>query len=93
MLYERYCTPCAEMEQFGHHTVTAQRGNSSTATGSGSAEAVYPILADLVRELMNITARTDDVEMGEVALGLIASIWDGDFQHSSSADDDVGDNI
>ena len=42
---------------------------------------------------MNISARTDDVEMGEIALGLIASIWDGDFQHSSSADDDVGDNI
>ena len=85
--------PCAEMEQFGRHTVTAQRGNSKTAAGSGSAEAVYPIPADLVRELMNISARTDDVEMGEIALGLIASIWDGDFQHSSSADDDVGDNI
>ena len=80
-------TPCAELEQFGYHTVTAQRGNSNTATGSGSAEAVYPIPAGLVRELMDITASTDDVDMGEIALGLIASIWDGEFQHSSAGDD------
>ena len=80
-------TPCAELEQFGYHTVTAQRGNSNTATGSGSAEAVYPIPAGLVRELMDIKASTDDVDMGEIALGLIASIWDGEFQHSCAGDD------
>ena len=72
-------TPCAEMRQFGYHRVTAQRGNSSTATGSGSAEAVYPIPAQLVHELMNIRSRAGDIAMGEIALGLVASIWDGDI--------------
>ena len=72
-------TPCAEMKQFGYHRVTAQRGNSSTATGSGSAEAVYPIPAQLVHELMNIRSRAGDIAMGEIALGLVASIWDGDI--------------
>ena len=72
-------TPCAEMKQFGHHRVTAQRGNSNTATGSGSAEAVYPIPAQLVHELMNIKGRAGDIAMGEIALGLVASIWDGDL--------------
>jgi len=45
------------------------------------------IPAGLVRELMDITASTDDVDMGEIALGLIASIWDGEFQHSCAGDD------
>ena len=67
------------MKQFGYHRVTAQRGNSSTATGSGSAEAVYPIPAQLVHELMNIRSRAGDIAMGEIALGLVASIWDGDI--------------
>ena len=75
--------PCAERDQYGHHRVTAQSGNSGTATGSGSAEAVYPIPADLVRELLDVKERAGDIEMGEISLGLIASIWDGDFPHVS----------
>lgn len=55
------------MEQFGYHRVTAQRGNSDTATGSGSREAVYPIPAGLVHELMNIKGRAGGIEMGEIA--------------------------
>ena len=54
-----------------------------TRKGSGSAEAVYPIPADLVRELLDVKERAGDIEMGEISLGLIASIWDGDFPHVS----------
>ena len=43
----------------------------------------YPIPADLVRELLDVKERAGDIEMGEISLGLIASIWDGDFPHVS----------
>jgi len=35
---------------------------------------------------MDIKGRAGDLEMGEIALGLVASIWDGDLQYSNEDD-------
>ena len=74
-------TPCEDMQRLGRHTVTAQSGDSHHAKGSGSGEAVYPIPAGLIHDLMDIdiSRMHSSTVDGGIALSMIASIWEGEL--------------
>ena len=62
--------------------VTAQSGDSHHAKGSVSGEAVYPIPAGLIHDLMDIdiSRMHSSTIAGGIALSMIASIWErGEF--------------
>ena len=50
-------TPCEEMQSFGHHSFTAQHGNTHTAVGIGSAQLAHEVPEGLIHLLVRAALR------------------------------------